>query len=203
MHLWKNIIHDNSLFRDSKIVAAYSRNKNLKNYLVRSKITNEPKESSKNPKNAICCELNSGFYTCNSARCLTCKLHATEQKVFKSTTYERTFTIRQNLNCKRKNIIYLITCQKCNVQYVGETSRELRERATDHRSNISVQKRTPIGLHFNADSHSFRDIKITAIEQIVDNGKQNMVTILRQREAFWQFKLGTKYPAGLNCMPTD
>ena len=138
MHLWKNIIRDNNLFKESKLVAAYSKNKNLSNYLVRARIT---KQINKPQKNEINYEPNPGFYTCNSARCLTCKFHATEQYTFKSTTYGRSFTIRQNLCCKSKNIIYLITCKKCNLQYVGETSRELRECATDHRSNICIKKR--------------------------------------------------------------
>ena len=32
------------------------------------------------------------------------------------------------MNCGTKNVIYLISCKKCGVQYVGETSQTLRGR---------------------------------------------------------------------------
>ena len=117
--------------------------------------------------------------------------------------YDSRFNIKQNINCGSKNIIYLITCRKCNLQYVGETSRTLRERATDHRSNICTHKKTPIGLHFNSDNHTYKDLEIVAIEKVSESIQNNIVTIRKQREEFWQMKLGTKFPAGLNCMPID
>ena len=32
------------------------------------------------------------------------------------------------LNCKSKNLIYLIDCKKCGKQYIGETKRHLHQR---------------------------------------------------------------------------
>lgn len=200
MQLWKNVIKENSLFQDYRLVAAYSKNKNLANYLVRAKLNTEPIETEKHTA-----ELNTkvGFTKCNSNKCLTCKYHSNDKDYFKSTNYSSTFKIKQTVNCGSKNIIYLITCKKCNLQYVGETSRTLRDRTTDHRSNISTHKKTPIGLHFNSDNHTYRDLEITAIEKIPDGDQKHIVTIRKQREEFWQIKLGTKFPAGLNCMPIN
>jgi len=200
MQLWKNVIKENSLFQDYRLVAAYSKNKNLANNLVRAKLNTEPIETEKHTA-----ELNTkvGFTKCNSNKCLTCKYHSNDKDYFKSTNYSSTFTIKQTVNCGSKNIICLITCKKCNLQYVGETSRTLRDRTTDHRSNISTHKKTPIGLHFNSDNHTYRDLEITAIEKIPDGDQKHIVTIRKQREEFWQIKLGTKFPAGLNCMPIN
>ena len=32
------------------------------------------------------------------------------------------------MDCASDNVVYLITCKKCGIQYVGETSRNLRRR---------------------------------------------------------------------------
>ena len=40
------------------------------------------------------------------------------------------------MNCGTKNVIYLISCRKCAVQYVGETSQTLRCRFNNHRSRL-------------------------------------------------------------------
>ena len=42
-----------------------------------------------------------------------------ESNCFTSTSTSRTYPITQILSCKSKNVIYLVTCKKCNVQYVG------------------------------------------------------------------------------------
>ena len=35
-----------------------------------------------------------------------------------------------------KNVIYLISCRKCGVQYVGETSQALRNRFNNHGNRL-------------------------------------------------------------------
>ena len=42
----------------------------------------------------------------------------------------------ENMNCGTKNVIYLISCRKCAVQNVGETSQTLRCRFNNHRSRL-------------------------------------------------------------------
>ena len=32
------------------------------------------------------------------------------------------------LNCKSKNLIYLVDCKKCGKQYIGDTKRHLHQR---------------------------------------------------------------------------
>jgi len=200
MHLWKSIIQDNSLFDNYRLVAAYSRNKNLASYLVSAKVNRQFKELEQVETDL---HLQQRFTLCNSSKCFTCKYHATERDSFLSTSYGSKFKIREAVNCGSKNIIYLVTCRKCKLQYVGESSRALRDRTTDHRSNINTNKTTPISLHFNSVNHSYRDLEIIAIEQISDRFQTNAMTIRKQREEFWQLKLGTKHPAGLNCMPVN
>ena len=200
MQMWKSIIQENSIFDDYRLVAAYSRNKNLASYLVSAKVNTQLKETKQLETNS---DSKQGFTLCNSSKCLTCRYHATEKDSFRSSSYGSMFKIKEDVNCGSKNIIYLVTCKKCSLQYVGETSRALRDRTTDHRSNISTNKKTPISLHFNSNNHSYTDLEIVAIEKISENVQKNIVTIRKQREEFWQMKLGTKFPAGLNCMPIN
>ena len=40
------------------------------------------------------------------------------------------------LNCSTSNCIYLITCCRCGLQYVGETVQSLRDRFSGHRTGI-------------------------------------------------------------------
>ena len=40
------------------------------------------------------------------------------------------------MNCATENVIYLISCKKCGIQYIGETSQKLKNRMNNH--NIST-----------------------------------------------------------------
>ena len=46
-----------------------------------------------------------------------------------------TFKIKERMTCETKDEIYLITCNGCGKQYIGETQR-LRERVTLHNEQI-------------------------------------------------------------------
>lgn len=202
MNLWKSIIKDNEEFDNARLVAAYSKNKNLGNYLIKSKLSPliENRDSQAINNNAILAK-NHAFKACRSSRCLTCKLHASDKNHFESTKKVAKFTFKDNLSCNSTNIIYLITCRKCGIQYVGETKRELRERLTNHRSDIKTRKLTAIGIHFNGSEHSVLDVQAVAIEQIIEGPFSDITR--KQREQFWQNKLCTKFPDGLNCMPLN
>jgi hypothetical protein len=82
---------------------------------------------------------------------------------------------------------------------VGETGRPLRDRLADHRSAIRLKKNTPIAAHFNSKDHSINNLTALAIEKIPDNIFS--IRTRKQREQFWQEKLGTIHPLGLNALP--
>ena len=44
-----------------------------------------------------------------------------EGKTFYSTVAKEKYRIRQEINCRSKNIIYLVSCRKCPMQGVGQT----------------------------------------------------------------------------------
>ena len=58
------------------------------------------------------------------------------------------------LTVNLKNAIYLVTCNKCKVQYVGSTSNEFKVRLRNHKSALSSKKTTcEVAVHFNKEKH--------------------------------------------------
>jgi GIY-YIG catalytic domain len=173
--------------------------------LTRSKLPSEPNITNNTVPEQLNCipavEEDFGFQPCGDGRCYACKLHCSAGTTFRSSTRDSSHNIRDALSCQSTDIVYLITCHRCLAQYVGETGRTLAQRLTDHRSNIKLKKQTPIAIHFNSDHHSVADLRAVAIEKIRNPNRS--IIVRRQREQFWQIKLGTKYPHGLNCMPVD
>ena len=45
---------------------------------------------------------------------------------------------RFSFTCKTKNLVYLIQCSNCGLQYVGETKNPLHIRMNGHRSDINT-----------------------------------------------------------------
>jgi hypothetical protein len=136
--------------------------------------------------------------TCNAKICKTCKCIIKDVK-FHSTVFEKCFPITDNLDCNSYNIIYLITCRKCQMQYVGETGNSLKERMNGHRSCVKLNKDTPVGIHFNSKNHDISHLSIIPIEKL----QSDNLTDRRSREIFWQLRLGTVFPKGLNNFPVD
>ena len=102
------------------------------------------------------------------------------------------------MNCQSKHVVYLITCTKCNLQYIGETGQQLKDRLIHHLSDIKTKKASTISIHFNSPSHSKLDLNVVGIEQI----QSDSIQVRRQREKQWMDKMQTKYPRGLNNFPT-
>jgi len=53
----------------------------------------------------------------------------------KSVCHEKACPFKNSL-CKRKNVVYELTCTICHHKYVGETKRELHHRLREHRKAI-------------------------------------------------------------------
>ena len=106
--------------------------------------------------------------------------------------------INDTLNCKSKNLIYSIECEKCAKQYVGETKRQLNERFGKHRRSIlnhhHLINPTPVSKHFNQPGHSINDILLIPLELIHNNRD----SVRKAREAHLIDKAMTLDPHGIN-----
>ena len=172
-----------------KFVQLYKRSPNLRDLLVRTKLRDCTKRQDKTP---------SGIYKCNHPRCLTCPFLQEGQNkyTFSATKEER--HINDTLNCKSKNLIYLIECKKCAKQYIGETKRQRNERFGEHRCSIlnhhHLINPTPVSTHFNQPGHSINDIVLIPLELI--HNKRDSVR--KAREAHLIDKAMTLDSHGIN-----
>ena len=72
----------------------------------------------------------------------TCK-HISQSSTFTSNVTKRSYEVVSNsasMTCISESVVYLITCNRCGIQYVGETGQKLRNRLNNHRSSL---KRLP------------------------------------------------------------
>ena len=93
------------------------------------------------------------------------------------------------------NIIYLISCRICGIQYIGETKNSLKKRFYGHRSTVKTQKLdTPVGQHFNLPNHSISDMILQGIEALANRRE----SVRLSREKMWIKRVHTIHPHGLN-----
>ena len=77
-----------------------------------------------------------------------------ENTEFKSTQTGEGYKVRQDIDCKSDNIIYLVTCKKGGFQGVGSCAK-LLQRVSNY--IISIEKKSPgcnIEKHFQKADHS-------------------------------------------------
>ena len=114
-----------------------------------------------------------------------------------------------SLDCNSSNVIYLITCKKCYLQYVGETAQKLRERCTHHRSCMNYPEKDNncriLSDHFSKGACRNAKFSVHIIEKLPGDGRDEdgnvdsaMTTIRRKKETAWMLKLRTVFPYGLN-----
>ena len=123
---------------------------------------------------------------------------------FKGTRLNREFKIFHSLNCQSSWVIYIIKCQKCDLQYIGKSESNFNIRLNNHRNHIRAEINScELTEHFlqNRRSHSFeKDVSIIVIEQIrkrtmpIEQKKE----LLSTHEKYWQLTLGSIQPNGLN-----
>ena len=109
-----------------------------------------------------------GVCVCGSVRCKTCK-HISQGSSFMSNVARKCYSVlspNSSMDCATKNVIYLITCKKCGIQYVGETSQKLRSRMNNHRNRLTTLTNLYLYHYFTSDGHSEDDISIMPIEEI-------------------------------------
>ena len=94
----------------------------------------------------------------------------------------------------------MIQCNHCNLQYIGETKRRLKDgRFNEHRRTIdnpnTISKPTTTAEHFLfSPNHTANDMQLIPIEKIFSNRD----SICKAKEAFLISKGRTLVPHGLN-----
>ena len=150
-----------------------------------------------------------GFAGCNHPRCLTCK-NLILLKEFNSTLTNKKYEIinhsTEPISCHSQNVIYLLSCSECHIQYVGETALPLHKRMNIHRKAKTGCEN--IIKHFK-DSCPQAYFTVQIIEKFIGSGyiRGKVCPIKKEerlrREEYWMKNLRTIYPYGLNDKVRD
>ena len=135
---------------------------------------------------------------CRKFPCSTCK-YLNKTKKFTSHSTKRTYitNLKTQPNCHLTNLVYLLTCKTCHIQYVGETKRPLESRIKEHLADIKHNRDKPVSRHMN--THTNKGIDYQIIHLIHMNPSDSSSTkIRREKEMYWIHQLRTIYPRGLN-----
>ncbi|XP_071788334.1 E3 ubiquitin-protein ligase TRIM71-like [Asterias amurensis] len=141
-----------------------------------------------------------GTFKCsNTSQCVTCRDHIKQSDFFESNNKDTLIKHKTigHITCTTTNLIYLISCKKCGLQYVGETSTTLKHRFWKHRSTVH-QMRDAIGEHFSQEDHSISDMILQGIEALPLGLRDNSNKLRRKKETEWIKCLNTITPHGLN-----
>ena len=133
--------------------------------------------------------------------CQVCH-HTITTNTFTTKACGEMFKIQSGLlNCNPETVLYLLRCKICDdTPYVGKAKTKFRlwfnNYKTKHRSFRNGKQNAPkkrFHSHYPQDCHrGIDDWEVTLFEKYKTH-KQ-----LKEREMFWQPKLETFYPLGLN-----
>ena len=144
------------VFPDPPLVA-YKVADNLKAKLIRAKV---PPTPATRPR-----RVRPGMKKCGKG-CPVCP-YIQPGQTFKATATSYIVDLKTEIDCNTSNICYAISCgvARCGQQYIGQTSKSLRERFKQHLGYVDNNKEAT-GRHFNLPGHSKWDMKVTVLEKI-------------------------------------
>jgi hypothetical protein len=167
---------DTTPVAQAKYITAYRKHTNIRNLLVRSDLL-PPQRSPW------------GMYQCG--KCQTCQ-YVHPSQTFKSTITGKEYKIRGHYDCNTTGAIYLLTCQDCNIQYVGQTGNAVKIRWAAHLHDVRyLDKTKPVSGHSYDRGH--KRYKVVCIQ---GNLRDNSYRI--RTEETWIQLLKTHKPHGLN-----
>ena len=172
-HLLESNTKLKELFPKNSIIPAYHRSKNLKAILAPF-----------------------STYKCDKGRCDLSKNNFVESRNFCSFRTSKSYIV----TCSSKNVMYLVSCKRCQLQYIGSTTTEFKVRFRNHKSSMITNKKScEVAVHFNSTSHSLQDFSFQCIDQINDTNRQDDIDrLLITKEAYWSAQLFTLAPHVLN-----
>lgn len=93
----------------------------------------------------------------------------------------------------------MIKCP-CGLAYIGKTTRCLKTRISEHRSNIRLNdEKNPVAVHFNTFNHNLATLQYIGIEHVaIPRRGGDIDNLLLRREAFYIYTLNTIAPKGMN-----
>ena len=121
---------------------------------------------------------------------------------FTTEACQETFKIQSgSLTCDSKKVLYLLKCKVCGeVPYAGKAKTKFHYRFNNYKSKHRAFRKgnqkvpqTPFHTHYCLDGHTGIEVWDFEISEQCKTHVQ-----LKQRETFWQHRLKTFYPIGLD-----
>ena len=139
-----------------------------------------------------------GSYKCRCNCCQLCR-SITETEMFPCNNDQSSYKINHSFDCNEKCLIYLLTCDRCQKQYAGQTVEIFRNRWNNYKDNARKLDKGEHRMqrhfceHFTLTAHSgfLHDVSITLI------GKTGF-SCATKREHYLIDTLKAKVPMGLN-----
>jgi hypothetical protein len=125
------------------LMVAFKQPNSLRNLLVRAEMSK--------PNTTI-----GKSHSCGDKRCKCCK-HMQHSSSYTSKVTGKQYTIFCSVNCKSANVIYIIECSVCGLQYVGESKQPFHKRLNGHRSDLTKKTFLPVSQHSRRSDHSLED----------------------------------------------
>ena len=94
---------------------------------------------------------------------------------------------RCKITCELSDLIYIINCSECGLQYIGETKRPLRQRMYEH-----------CRRHFSSPNHSSKNMEFSVLHRMRETSNPNDIKGHTGQELFYIWAFPTLYPAGIN-----
>ena len=186
------------IFREKPLIG-YRRLPNLKDILTSSNVTYPPLptpmvQAQQLPP--VCTRL---------GRCTYCpKLKKLEQITSfhtKQTFKCKSLPPKHRVTCELSNVIYMINCNLCGLQYIGETKRPIRNRMYEHFNSVQkyqADKATPVSRHFSQNRHSVRNMEFSIMQWMGDPTSPNATNRRKRQELYYIWAFPTLHPAGIN-----
>ena len=165
-------------------MVAYRQPPNLKKLLCKAKL---PGGSARPTRLATV-----GLQKCGKKICSCCSYLSTMRPTVCSNT-ESQFSVGTNITCETQGVVYCLTCKHCKSQYIGQTSRRLKDRVQEHLGYIR-RNQNSTGQHFNGPGHSHSQMEVSVLEKVVPKTR----LLLETREDLWIQEFDCMEPKGLN-----
>lgn len=173
-------LHFNQLITNSgclsnfKLISAYKKNKNLRDLLVRARLPSMTFDVKTHKRSNLDCY---------------CYLPSVRNSVSRLL-----LRIPQRIQPTDCNCIYLLFCNLCDKQYVGETKNSILTRLWQHRYNAKHSRELDTPLMQHILLHGWTSIRVTGLQC-----NPNWSTSERKAtERKWIFLLNSRHPYGLN-----
>ena len=173
-----------------RIVCNFTEKHQLTDLLVTLSLTNisrtEALHTITTQPNNTC--LPPGSFRCGQD-CATCPYITNGLTHYTFFSTGATRQIKSHITCNTKNLIYMIQCNRCSLQYIGETKRRLKDRFNEHRRSVDKtkikSKPTTVAEHFlSHPNHCHTDMQLIPFELIPHSSRDS---IRKARESLTPF----------------